>query len=155
MKINLRNLVIVIAALSAITTVSACQVSGRDPAEAKRMIEKRKADQQANKNKETLGYTLLGSELTASIGSFLDRSDIIHYNNTSQQSLEVSQAGITSTWKNPGTGNYGTITPVRTFQPTPGQYCREYSQTIVTKQKTAQGMATACRQDNGTWKLLR
>ena len=32
--------------------------------------------------------------------------------------------------RNPDTGHYGTVTPLRTFQDAGGQYCREFQQTI-------------------------
>jgi len=70
-----------------------------------------------------------------------------------QYALERSPSGITSTWNNPKSGNYGTITPSPGYVED-GQYCRPYTQTITVDSKTRTIKGTACRQDDGTWIIV-
>lgn len=97
--------------------------------------------------------TLLGAALGNSVGSSLDKADMQYYNSTSQHALEQTKTGTTTTWKNPDSGHYGTVTPLSTFQNPQGQYCREYSQTIVVGGQTQEGYGVACRQPDGAWKI--
>lgn len=96
--------------------------------------------------------TLLGAMIGGEVGRSLDRADMAYYNQVSQHSFERNKTGHTSKWVNPDSGNSGTITPTRTYQSN-GQYCREYTQTITVGGKTQDGFGTACRQDDGSWKL--
>lgn len=87
------------------------------------------------------------------IGQQLDQADRERAERTCQIALESGPVGKTVQWRNPDSGNYGTITPIRTYQ-TNGQYCREYQQTIVVGGKPQQGHGTACRQPDGTWRIM-
>ncbi len=98
--------------------------------------------------------TLLGAMLGNEVGKSLDRADRLTMQRTTQQSLEKVQAGKTSTWKNPDSGNQGTITPQKTYQRSDGTYCREFTQTITVGGRTEEAYGTACRQPDGTWKLV-
>ena len=60
--------------------------------------------------------TLLGAAIGNEIGKSLDRADRLAMQRTTQQSLEKAKSGTTSTWKNPDSGNQGTITPKKTFR---------------------------------------
>lgn len=98
--------------------------------------------------------TLLGAGLGSSIGKSLDQADMTYYNNASQNALETAKTGNASTWRNPDSGTYGTITPVRTYQ-SAGKYCREYTQTINVGGRTEEGYGKACRQPDGSWKIVQ
>ncbi|PIR31868.1 MAG: hypothetical protein COV36_06500 [Alphaproteobacteria bacterium CG11_big_fil_rev_8_21_14_0_20_44_7] len=98
--------------------------------------------------------TLLGAALGNSVGASLDRADMAYYNNTSQAALENNRTGVPSNWSNPDSGNSGTITPTRTYEVSGGEYCREYSQTINVGGKSERAYGTACRQSDGTWKIV-
>jgi len=98
--------------------------------------------------------TLLGAALGRSIGSSLDKADLNAYNQTSQNAMENGKTGTTSTWSNPDTGRSGSVTPTRTFQNSSGQYCREYTQTVNIDGKTEQAYGTACRDQDGNWKIV-
>jgi surface antigen len=80
--------------------------------------------------------------------------------NTKRQSisrkvgLEYTPAGTPTTWRNPDSGHSGTITPVRTYQTSAGTHCREYQQTVVIGGEKHQGYGTACRQPDGSWKIV-
>jgi len=103
----------------------------------------------------TIAGGLLGGVLGNQIGASLDRADMAYYNKSSQQALESSPSGQAVTWKNPDSGNSGTITPMKTYQSPsdPNQYCREYTQSITVAGKTQQAYGTACRQPDGTWQV--
>lgn len=101
------------------------------------------------------GGTLLGALLGKEVGASLDRADMAHYQDASQRALETAQTGNEVAWQNPDSGNRGTITPTRTFQRANGTYCREYNQTIYIGGEAHQGHGTACRQPDGTWKIVQ
>lgn len=43
---------------------------------------------------------------------------------------------------------------MRTFADTSGQPCREFQQTIVVAGQQQQGYGTACRQPDGSWRIV-
>ena len=76
-----------------------------------------------------------------------------YHDRTGQNALEYNRTGATSTWRNPDTGASGTFTPKKTFE-SRGRYCREFTQTIQVGGKSEQGYGTACRQPDGSWKII-
>jgi len=97
-----------------------------------------------------LGGAYLGSE----VGKSLDRADRTYLANTTQTSLERVPSGQSSTWRNPDSGNYGTITPTRTYQ-AENRPCREYTQTIVVGGRSEEAIGRACRNPDGTWQIVQ
>jgi surface antigen len=102
----------------------------------------------------TIGGALLGSMLGSSIGESLDRADMQYLNSSTQNALEGTSNGTTSNWINPDSGNRGSITPTRTYQPQTGQYCREFTQSIVVGGQKQNGFGSACRQPDGSWQIV-
>lgn len=98
--------------------------------------------------------TLLGGYLGNQIGASLDRADLAMHERTSQSALENTRTNTTSNWNNPDTGARGSITPTTTYQNASGQYCREYTQAITVGGKTEKAVGRACRQPDGTWKIV-
>lgn len=98
--------------------------------------------------------TLLGAAIGNEIGKSLDRADRLAMQRSTQQTLETGKIGTTSTWKNPDSGNQGTITPKKTYKKPDGSYCREFQQTITIGGRTEEAYGTACRQPDGTWKIV-
>ncbi|MEX2455277.1 MAG: RT0821/Lpp0805 family surface protein [Rhodospirillaceae bacterium] len=96
-----------------------------------------------------------GAWLGNEVGRSLDNADKAEMQRTSQNALETSRSGTTSTWTNPDTGNSGTVTPTQTYQTASGEYCREYQQTVSVGGKTEQAYGTACRQPDGSWKIIK
>lgn len=109
----------------------------------------------AGRTAATIGGALLGGMLGSSIGKSLDNADLAAYNATSQKALENAQPGQTLPWRNSQSGNSGTITPSNYYQTADGQYCREYTQTIVVGGQKQEGYGKACRQGDGTWKIIQ
>ncbi len=99
--------------------------------------------------------TLAGALIGQGIGQSLDRADQLMMERNAQYALESTRTNTTTTWRNPDSGNYGAITPVETYQTSQGQYCREYTQTVVVAGEKQQAYGTACRQPDGTWKIVR
>ena len=107
----------------------------------------------AGKALATVGGTLLGAYLGSEIGASMDRADMAYYNQTSQRALETAQPGESLPWKNPDSGNYGSITPNNYYKNSDGDYCREYSQSITVGGRTEKAYGTACRQPDGSWQI--
>ncbi len=98
---------------------------------------------------------LLGAFAGNSIGKSLDKADANYANQTAQKALETSQPGQSLPWRNPDSGNSGTITPQAPYQTADGSYCREYTQTIDVGGQQQQAYGKACRQDDGSWKIIK
>lgn len=93
--------------------------------------------------------TLVGSEVGRSLDN-ADRAALARAN----EKAEDAPIGETITWNNPDSGNYGSVTPVRDGTAASGAYCREYQQEIVVGGMREVGYGTACRQEDGTWKIV-
>jgi surface antigen len=98
--------------------------------------------------------TLLGAFVGSEFGRSLDRADQTYANQAGAQAFENAHTGQAIAWNNPDSGHSGTVTPVRTYEQAPGQYCREYQQTITVGGQQQQSFGTACRQADGTWKVV-
>lgn len=98
--------------------------------------------------------TMLGAFLGSEIGKSLDKADRLALQQTTQRTLESGPSGNVVSWRNPDSGNSGTVTPQPSYQNASGQYCREYQQTITVDGKTESAYGTACRQSDGSWKIV-
>ena len=97
---------------------------------------------------------LLGGLLGGAAGHMLDQRDKQMAQKTANQALETAPSGVATQWKNPDSGNKGSVTPRRTYQTASGQYCREYTQTITIGGRPQTSYGTACRQPDGQWKIV-
>ena len=97
--------------------------------------------------------TLIGLMLGSEIGKSLDRADVAYANQATQRAY-TAPVGETIRWSNPESGNYGTVTPLRSGTTSSGYTCREYQQTIYVggRQETAVGQA--CQQPDGSWRVV-
>lgn len=95
-----------------------------------------------------------GALLGGLIGNMLDQRDKEMQAKAASQALERAQAGKTVAWQNPDSGHSGTVTPTRTYQTAQGTYCREYTQTVTIDGKKENSYGTACRQPDGSWKIV-
>jgi len=101
----------------------------------------------------TAAGTLLGAWIGNSIGRSLDRADQQYATQTANAALERYPDGQSSTWKNPNTGHSGSTTPTRTYETAEGP-CREYQTSVVIDGRTQTAYGTACRQPDGSWKVV-
>lgn len=97
---------------------------------------------------------LLGAIVGSEIGRGLDEVDKQQMAQTTEASLEHTKTGATSTWSNPDSGNSGSVTPTKTYQASSGEYCREYRQTVDVGGEEQEAYGTACRQPDGSWKIV-
>ena len=97
---------------------------------------------------------LLGGYLGNTIGKQLDDRDRMMHEQAYQQAMGAP-VGQSIAWNNPGSGHSGTVTAVRDGTDTnTGAYCREYQQTVTVGGQQQQAYGTACRQPDGSWKMI-
>jgi surface antigen len=97
---------------------------------------------------------LAGALLGSQIGRDMDAADRTAQRRATGVALESASIGSSLPWKNPNSGNSGLVTPTRTFQQSDGTYCREFTQTVTVGGRTEQAYGTACRQADGSWKIV-
>ena len=97
---------------------------------------------------------LAGAWFGGEIGESLDKADRAYMERNTQEGLENSKTGAVSSWRNPDSGNYGTVKPTQTFKKADGQYCREFEQTVYANGKEESATGRACREGDGTWKIV-
>lgn len=102
----------------------------------------------------TAAGTVLGVFLGSSVGKSLDRADRIYATQTANRALERNPSGRTSTWSNPDSGHSGTIKPTRTVYADNSSPCRDYETTVTIDGRTETAVGRACRQADGTWKVV-
>jgi len=105
---------------------------------------------------EVLPYVVaqvLGGLVGGAVGNALDQKDKQMAQQAAQQAFENARTGEASAWRNPDSGNSGSVTPTRTYQAPSGQYCREYQQEIIVGGEPQKSYGTACRQPDGSWRI--
>jgi surface antigen len=100
------------------------------------------------------GSVILGGLVGGAVGDRMDAADRKEANGAAARAFESAPAGNSVAWQNPGSGDSGTVTPTRTYQSASGQYCREYQQTVIIEGREQRSYGTACRQPDGSWKLM-
>ncbi|MBA2711898.1 MAG: glycine zipper 2TM domain-containing protein [Tatlockia sp.] len=95
------------------------------------------------------GGALLGAYLGGNIGRTMDRVDRLEM----QRALETAPTGRAIVWSNPDTGYRYTVQPTRTYY-TNQQPCREYITKAMIGGKAQQIYGKACRQADGSWRVV-
>ncbi len=95
-----------------------------------------------------IGGTLAGAAIGGAVGKSMDEVDRMK----TAATLENVRTGVSSTWKNPDTGNKYTVTPIKTYETSAGP-CREYTVDAVVAGKPEKVYGTACRRADGSWKI--
>jgi surface antigen len=98
--------------------------------------------------------TVIGALIGRDIGRSMDQRDRAYATGSFGHAMETAPSCTTITWNNQQTGNYGSITPVQTYEPEPGRYCREFQQQVVVGGKVQDAYGTACRQPDGSWEIV-
>jgi surface antigen len=96
---------------------------------------------------------VLGALIGNEIGKSLTRADKAYAAQATQATLERQPSGTTGQWRNPDSGNAGTVTPTRTYQTNRGRYCREFQQTVIVGGREQSAYGTACRMPDGSWQI--
>lgn len=100
---------------------------------------------------------LAGAFIGSEVGKSLDRADRLAIQQTTQHALESAPVGRSVAWSNPDRRRqtYGSVTPTSRAYPHRGyRYCREYQQKITVDGKTERAYGRACRQPDGSWKIV-
>ena len=83
----------------------------------------------------------------------LDAADVRVAERTVQRALERTPSRTTRFWQRAGSGSWGAVTPLRTFQARGGYYCREFREWVVTGNGTESvHISVACRDRDAIWK---
>jgi surface antigen len=101
----------------------------------------------------TAAGTLLGVLVGSEIGRTMDDNDrrLMDEANRRAQTAGIGQS---IAWSNPESRHYGTVTPTNDGYSQSGQYCREFQQTVTIQGRTESAYGIACRQPDGTWRIL-
>lgn len=92
-----------------------------------------------------------GALIGNAVGKSMDEQDKMKMS----QALETNNVGQPAYWNNKKTGAKYKVTPVKNVTVNSNKYCREY-QTIATINGEQQKMyGTACRQPDGSWKVVK
>lgn len=97
-----------------------------------------------------VGGTILGAAIGGLIGRNMDKTDQLEM----QQALESQRTNTTKTWHNPDQNAVYHVTPKKTYYRRSGTPCREYYMTANIGGKKEQVYGTACRQSDGSWKIV-
>ena len=93
---------------------------------------------------------LLGSQVGANIGRHMDEQDRVR----TAEALEYKPTGQATTWRNPDQQTTYTVTPTRTYETAEGP-CREFTMVAEVGGEPQQVYGTACRQADGSWKIVK
>lgn len=98
--------------------------------------------------------TLIGGFLGNQIGKGLDKADRLEAERAQYQALEHARSGQRTEWHNPDSGHSGYVEAKPAYRNDRGQHCREYSHTVQIGGKAEKAYGTACRQEDGSWKVV-
>lgn len=101
----------------------------------------------------TVGGTILGAYLGNRAVDYFNDDDA-EYAVQAERRAYAAPIGEDIQWRNPDTGNYGTVTPVGEGRTANGQYCRDFRQSIYVDGKSEQATGRACQQRDGSWKIV-
>lgn len=97
----------------------------------------------------TIAGTIVGGMVGGNIGRSMDDTDRLK----AAHALETSRTGVPSRWRNPDSGHDYTVTPTRTVETAQGP-CREYTVDGVIGGRSEKVYGTACRQPDGSWRVV-
>jgi surface antigen len=95
-----------------------------------------------------------GALVGQQVGKYLDNRDQQTMQTTANRALETAPTNDRVAWNNPDTGHSGYFTPTRTYTGANGQPCRDYTQTVLIEGREEQVHGTACREPDGTWRII-
>lgn len=91
-----------------------------------------------------------GSSIGSTMGRYMDEQDRIR----TSMIMENNRSHQATSWRNPDTGNNYTVTPVKTYSMSEGP-CREFTLDAYIGGKVEALYGTACRQQDGSWKMVQ
>ena len=100
--------------------------------------------------------TLIGSAtgylIGGYLGDYLEKNDYYYYKSALLNTLERNQIGLNGYWKNKKSGNEGVVI-VKNYYKHPE--CRLIEHIYLVKSKPSTYFDTACRENSGSWKIIR
>ena len=106
-----------------------------------------------NKSLATVLGAFVGGVIGQNIGAQLDERDRLLAGEAYSTALEYNPTDKAAEWRNPDSGNYGSVIPVATYRQN-GRYCREFTQEIFIGGEKQTGYGRACRQPDGSWEIV-
>lgn len=99
---------------------------------------------------------ILGGLAGNQVGAGLDEADRRAMASTTHTALNSSPPGVATAWHNPSSGNSGSVKPLA-FEKSAatGGVCRDFETTVNVDGKTETALGRACRQADGTWKIVK
>jgi len=101
----------------------------------------------------TAAGAVIGGLVGSEVGRSMDETDRLQAQQATYQA-QAAPVGQTIVWNNPNSGNYGQVTPTREGYTNNGEYCREFQQTVTVSGRTETAYGVACRQQDGTWRVV-
>ena len=98
--------------------------------------------------------TLLGASIGSEIGRNMDELDRLKMQETAGFAFEKSPDNQSVKWNNPNTGNSGSTVPTNTYYTESRTPCREFQTSVNIGGKKESAYGTACRQSDGSWKIV-
>lgn len=96
-----------------------------------------------------------GTYVGSGLGAKLEAEDRTFLRRYTQDALEYNRLWQVSEWRNPRSGSAGSVMPVRTYRTGQGRHCREFETTLsVAGEDARRAIRRACREDDGTWRLI-
>lgn len=94
---------------------------------------------------------IAGSMIGKKLGKHMDEKD----RKKTAHMLERNPTGQSAQWTNPDTGYQYTATPTRTYKAKTGRPCREFTMDANIGGRMEQVYGKACRQPDGSWKIIQ
>lgn len=92
----------------------------------------------------------LGGVVGNEIGRRMDEADRRAAMEAEYRALETGRTGTATPWRNPNSGNYGTVVPGQPYK-IAGADCRPYTHTIYINGRPETLTGKACRKPDGSW----
>lgn len=93
----------------------------------------------------------LGSLLSARVKEKLNQRDRENVDSAADRSF---RKGERVEWSNQKTGRRGYVQPGRIYKATSGNLCRDFTNTILYKDREDVVNGTACQNEDGTWQIV-
>lgn len=96
---------------------------------------------------------VLGAIIGGQLGKALDQNDRNMVAQTTHNTLETIPPYQPAQWRNSESGHYGEVTAGPTYQQN-GYDCRPFTQTVFIDGKAETARGNACKQADGSWKVV-
>ena len=100
---------------------------------------------------------VIGAMVGGNVGRSLDATSRRQAGAAAERALDTADVGESITWENPDNSSgpaYGSATVTRQGADGSGRTCREFQQTVIIGGREEQSYGTACRDENGDWKIV-